>query len=111
MTFAELAFDTDSCPFPEIATIDVRSIPHVGRQPLLFAAFSRLEPGQAFRLVNDHDPVPVGVRLQTAYPGQVAWEYLEEGPAVWQVRIGKQPRAGDDWQNDGRDPAGAGMDG
>ncbi len=93
MTLANEMLETESCPFPEIATLDVRAIPHVQRQPLLFAAFRRLEPAQAFRLVNDHDPVPLRVRLGTAFPGQVAWEYLEEGPSVWQVRIGKQPSA------------------
>ena len=85
--------EEEPCPYPEIATVDARGIPHPQRMPLLFAAFRRLEPEQAFRLVNDHDPVPLRVRLSTFFPGQVAWEYVEAGPAVWQVRIGRRPTA------------------
>ncbi len=83
--------DAEPCPYPEMATVDARALPHPQRMPLLFAAFRRLDPEQAFRLVNDHDPIPLRVRLSTLFPGQVAWEYLEEGPDVWQVRIGRRP--------------------
>ncbi len=84
----------DATAYPEITTLDVRRLPHVQRQPLLFAAFRQLAPGQAFRLVNDHDPVPLYGRLMAAFPGLVAWEYIEQGPEVWQVRIGKRPTSG-----------------
>ena len=87
--------DEEPCPYPEVASMDVRRTPHPQRMPLLFAAFRGLEPEQAFRLVNDHDPISLRVRLSSFFPGQVAWEYVEEGPEVWQVRIGRRPASAD----------------
>ncbi|HLR45765.1 MAG TPA: DUF2249 domain-containing protein [Deinococcales bacterium] len=69
--------------------IDVRSIPPRERHPLLFQTFDELETGTAFELINDHDPKPLYYQFQVERPGTVAWEYLEEGPEVWRVKIGK----------------------
>ena len=69
--------------------IDVRSIPPRERHPLLFQTFDELEAGTAFELINDHDPKPLYYQFQVERPGTVAWEYLEEGPEVWRVKIGK----------------------
>ena len=41
------------------------------------------------RLVNDHDPKPLYYQLMAERPGTINWEYLEEGPETWQVRITK----------------------
>jgi len=41
-------------------------------------------------LVNDHDPKPLRYRLLAERPGQLAWEYLEQGPEVWRVRLGRR---------------------
>jgi uncharacterized protein (DUF2249 family) len=68
--------------------LDVREIPPRERHPRIFALFDRLEPGQGFVLVNDHDPKPL--YYQAERPGQVDWTYLEEGPEVWRVRIVKR---------------------
>jgi len=59
------------------------------RHPLIFNTFHELEPGQDFVLVNDHDPKPLFYQFQAEYPGQFDWSYLESGPEVWRVRIGK----------------------
>ncbi|MFO1253200.1 MAG: DUF2249 domain-containing protein, partial [Inhella sp.] len=40
-------------------TIDVRRLAPAQRHPLIFAAFDGLAVGDAFELVNDHDPVPL----------------------------------------------------
>jgi len=40
-------------------------------------------------LVNDHDPKPLFYQFQAEHTGQFTWEYLEQGPAVWQVRLGR----------------------
>jgi len=69
--------------------IDVRTIPPRERHPLLFRTFDELDAGTAFELVNDHDPKPLYYQFQVERPGAVAWEYLEEGPEVWRVKIGK----------------------
>ncbi len=70
-------------------TLDVRTIAPRERHPLIFKTFDTLEPGEAFELINDHDPKPLYYQFQAERSGQLAWEYLEEGPEVWRVKIGK----------------------
>ena len=38
---------------------------------------------------NDHDPRPLHYEIQAERPGRFDWEYLERGPEVWRVRIGR----------------------
>ena len=57
---------------------------------LFFLFFDALAPGDAFELVNDHDPKPLYYQLQAERPGKVAWSYVEQGPETWRVRVGKQ---------------------
>ena len=73
----------------ETTTIDVRTMIPRERHPRVFETFDRLAPGEALRLVNDHDPKPLYYQFQVERQGQVDWEYLEQGPEVWQVCIGK----------------------
>lgn len=70
-------------------TIDVRTIIPRERHPLIFRTFRELAPGDAFLLVNDHDPIPLYYQFEAEMPGQFAWDYLESGPERWQVRISK----------------------
>ncbi|WP_174583477.1 DUF2249 domain-containing protein [Candidatus Methylacidithermus pantelleriae] len=62
-------------------------MPHQGFTPLLNG--SQVRPGEAFILLNDHDPKPLYYQFLHERQGQVTWEYLEEGPEVWRVLIGK----------------------
>jgi uncharacterized protein (DUF2249 family) len=71
------------------STIDVRSIEPRDRHPLIFDTFEGLAPGDALLLVNDHDPKPLFYQFQAELPSRFDWEYVEEGPEVWQVRIAK----------------------
>lgn len=73
----------------DVKTLDVREIPPARRHPMIFGAFEALEPGTAFILVNDHDPKPLYYQLNIEHAGQLAWEYLEQGPVTWRVRVGK----------------------
>lgn len=69
--------------------VDVRTeIPRV-RHELIFQTFETLLPDTAFVLVNDHDPKPLYYQLAAENAGQFTWNYLEEGPEVWRVRIGR----------------------
>lgn len=72
------------------SVIDVRTIPPRERHPLLFERFDALVSGGAYELVNDHDPKPLYYQFQAERPGQLQWDYLEKGPEVWRVRIGKR---------------------
>lgn len=59
------------------------------RHPRIFEAWDELPSGGAILLINDHDPVPLYYQFAVEYPGEFHWEYLEAGPATWQVRIAK----------------------
>ena len=73
-----------------VAVIDVRTIAPYERHAQLFARFDALQTGEAFVIVNDHNPVPLHMQLEGRAPGQVAWTYLQQGPDLWRVQIGKQ---------------------
>jgi uncharacterized protein (DUF2249 family) len=74
-------------------TIDVRPIAPRERHPLLFQTFDDLAVGESFELVNDHDPKPLYYQFMAERPGQLGWEYLEEGPETWRVVLTKQATA------------------
>ena len=73
-----------------MTTIDVRPVPPRDRHPRIFEAFDALEPGHGFELVNDHDPKPLYHQLRAERGAALDWRYLEQGPDVWRVRIGRQ---------------------
>jgi uncharacterized protein (DUF2249 family) len=70
-------------------TLDVRSEPPSHRHRLIFDAYHGLEPGASFVLLNDHDPKPLWYQFDAEYGGRFSWDYLEDGPVDWRVRIGK----------------------
>jgi uncharacterized protein (DUF2249 family) len=76
-------------PFAPSTTVDVRTIIPRERHPLIFNTFRGLAPGEAFLLVNDHDPKPLYYQFKAELGEVFDWEYLESGPEVWKVRIGK----------------------
>ena len=69
--------------------LDVRAEPPVRRHALIFATFDALAPGAAFELRNDHDPKPLYYQFAAEQAGRFSWDYLEQGPDVWRVRIGR----------------------
>ena len=69
--------------------VDVRPLIPAQRHGLIFQTFAELQPGQVFELVNDHDPKPLYYQFAFEHKNQFSWEYLEQGPQVWRVRIGK----------------------
>ena len=69
--------------------LDIRSIPPAQRHPMIFDQFEGLQAGEGFILVNDHDPKPLYYQFQAERTGQFKWEYLQEGPDTWRVRIGR----------------------
>lgn len=69
--------------------LDVRAEARPRRHQRIFAAYDALAPGASFVLVNDHNPKPLRQQFAVRYPGKFTWEYLERGPAVWRVRIGR----------------------
>lgn len=70
-------------------TIDVRTIAPMYRHQLIFETFEALQPGESFVLVNDHDPKPLYYQFEAERTGEFTWNYVEKGPQVWHVIIGK----------------------
>jgi uncharacterized protein (DUF2249 family) len=73
--------------------VDVRALVPAQRHAKIFALVNELKPGASFVLVNDHDPKPLYYQLEAEYPGQFSWTYVEQGPDVWRVEIGKRAKA------------------
>jgi len=73
--------------------VDVRSFVPAERHRKIFELVNQLAPSASFVLVNDHDPKPLYYQLEAEYPQQFSWTYLERGPQVWRVEIGKNAKA------------------
>jgi len=71
------------------STIDVRTIPPRERHPLIFNTFNGLAAGESLLLINDHDPKPLHYQFQAEHANRFGWNYLQQGPDVWQVQISK----------------------
>ncbi len=70
--------------------IDVREIEPKHKHPIIFEKFDNLNDGEAFIIINDHDPKPIKYELAAERANEkFIWKYLEKGPNVWKVRIGK----------------------
>ncbi len=69
--------------------LDVRPFPPSERHRLVFEKFDELTPGDTFVLINDHDPKPLYYQLAAEYDATLRWEYLEKGPGVWRVVVGR----------------------
>lgn len=73
--------------------IDIRNLMPAKRHAKIFELISQLAPGVSFVLVNDHDPKPLYYQLEAEHPKQFSWSYLEKGPQVWRVEIGRLLKA------------------
>ena len=69
--------------------LDIRNEIPMRRHELIFENYHGLSAGEAFVLVNDHDPKPLYYQFEAEYTGKFTWDYQEEGPEVWKVRISK----------------------
>lgn len=84
---------TNAASSTDIDVVDVRSLVPAQRHARIFELVNGLALGGRFILVNDHDPKPLYYQLEAEYPKQFSWNYLERGPDVWRVQIGKIARA------------------
>ncbi len=60
------------------------------KHPTIFARFDDLEEGESLIIHNDHDPKPLYYQLLGERGNIFKWEYLEEGPQWWKIRISKK---------------------
>ena len=69
--------------------LDVRQLAPAQRHSTIFNTFFGLGKGEAFILVNDHDPKPLYYQFAAEQAGKFTRDPIEEGPERWQVRIGR----------------------
>ncbi|MBI2284795.1 MAG: iron-sulfur cluster repair di-iron protein [Bacteroidetes bacterium] len=60
------------------------------KHPTIFVRFDLLSEGESLTIHNDHDPKPLYYQLLGERGNIFIWEYLEEGPEWWKVRISKR---------------------
>ncbi|GAA3751847.1 DUF2249 domain-containing protein [Microbacterium kribbense] len=73
----------------ERVELDVRTLEPARRHQIIFERYNALGPGEGYVLVNDHDPKPLYYQFAAEHAGDFTWDYLEEGPEVWRVDIGR----------------------
>src|ERR1019366_5475192 len=71
--------------FLDVALLEPRQ-----KHPTIFKRFDELNGGESLLIKNDHDPKPLYYQLLAERGDIFLWEYLEEGPQVWQVKISKR---------------------
>lgn len=67
--------------------LDVRRLPCELRRATIIESFDALEPGQAMEIVNSFDPVPLRQHFEERTLVGFGWDYLEEGPEIWRIRL------------------------
>lgn len=72
------------------AEVDARKYEPRDKHTVIFDTFNKLSPGEVMELTNDHDPRPLHYQFLAEYEGKFEWTYLEEGPEIWRVAIGKK---------------------
>lgn len=70
--------------------LDVTILEPRQKHPTIFARFDELTEGESLVIHNDHDPKPLYYQLLGERGNIFTWEYLEEGPALWKVKISKR---------------------
>ncbi|HVZ97220.1 MAG TPA: iron-sulfur cluster repair di-iron protein [Chitinophagaceae bacterium] len=70
--------------------LDVTKIEPKLKHPIIFKHFDELGAGEGFVIENDHDPRPLYYQLLGERGNIFTWEYLQQGPQWWKVRIAKR---------------------
>ena len=60
------------------------------KHPTIFIRFDELAEGESLTIHNDHDPKPLYYQLLGERGNIFEWEYLEQGPEWWKVKISKR---------------------
>ncbi len=60
------------------------------KHPTIFVRFDELAQGESLTIYNDHDPKPLYYQLLGERGNIFTWEYLEQGPESWKVKISKR---------------------
>lgn len=72
--------------------LDVRPMPLWHRLDAVLAACAALEGDDSLELLVEFDPAPLRLYLASASRPACTWELLEDGPALWRVRLRAAPQ-------------------
>lgn len=72
-----------------ISQIDVTILEPRMKHPTIFKKFDEITEGESFIIFNDHDPKPLYYQLLGERGNVFSWEYIENGPDNWLVKIQK----------------------
>lgn len=67
--------------------LDVTLLEPRQKHPTIFVRFDELNEGESLTIHNDHDPKPLYYQLLGERGPVFNWEYIEEGPFWWKVKI------------------------
>ncbi|MEO6834053.1 MAG: iron-sulfur cluster repair di-iron protein [Chitinophagaceae bacterium] len=70
--------------------IDVPTIEPRMKHPTIFRVFDSLQGGESLIIHNNHDPKPVYYQLLGERGDIFTWEYLQQGPEFWDIRVTKR---------------------
>lgn len=65
-------------PYP----LDARAIARRFRHSAIFGALDALQPGEAMRFVNDHDPLPLIDQMRERYGERIEVRYQQREPGA-----------------------------
>ena len=74
----------------KVETLDLRPMPPFQRHEKIFQVWDSLKPGEALKIINDHDPKPLWYQFEVEYKDKYAWDYEQKGPRDWIVKISKK---------------------
>lgn len=70
-------------------TYDLRPLAPAQRHQLAFQAFDALADGDAFELINDHEPRGLLMQFAEQRPHAFDWQVLQSAPGAWRIRIAR----------------------
>lgn len=73
--------------------IDVREISARIRHVTILSILDQLKTGEAVRIASGHDPLPLRLQIEAVHGAAFSWTYVEQGPEVWQIEIGRVDNA------------------
>jgi regulator of cell morphogenesis and NO signaling len=74
----------------ETHTLDVTVLEPWLKHSTIYEHFDALEQGEDFIIHNDHDPKPLYYALLNDRGEVFSWDYVQQGPEIWEVKIGKK---------------------
>lgn len=75
---------------PEERLLDVTRLDPKIKHSTIFSWFDELKPEESMTILNDHDPKPLYYQFLSRLGATFNWEYLQEGPQWWKVKISKR---------------------